>query len=147
MINMNGNSKKESEKESEEFVITSPQAPVKPEEMKSECLPEAGCGIQSQAHGPEETKKEAYGFKIGQKVLQMTVSATELTRIEPDDDETGLALVEVKYRLRWEGITGQGMEKDVTISFTQEAPEGSEEVLLQQEMMALMLEAKRRFVS
>jgi hypothetical protein len=53
--------------------------------------------------------------------------------------------VEAKYRLKWQGITGQGMEKDVTINSMQACDEGTEEILLQQEMMALMLEAKRRF--
>jgi hypothetical protein len=38
------------------------------------------------------------------------------------------------------------MEKDVTIRFVQATPDGTEEVMLQHEMMALMLEAKRRYV-
>lgn len=132
MISMNGNDKKGLEKAPEDAnsMENENPTPVKIPPVK-----------------PEDTRKEAYGFKIGQKTLKMTVSAVELTRIEPDEEETGLGVVEVKYRLRWEGITGQGMEKDVTIQFTMEAPDGTEEVLLQQEMMGLMLEAKRRFIS
>jgi len=37
------------------------------------------------------------------------------------------------------------MEKDVTIRFVQAAPEGTEEAMLQEEMMALMVEARRKF--
>jgi hypothetical protein len=39
------------------------------------------------------------------------------------------------------------MEKDVSIRFAQAAPEGTEDAMLQHEMMALMLDATRRFVS
>jgi len=99
-----------------------------------------------QSRKPQAPAKEAFGYKIGQKTLEMTISATEINRVEPEEGQ-GLGLVEAKYRLRWQGITGQGMEKDVTINFMQACDEGTEEVLLQQEMMALMLEAKRRFVS
>lgn len=57
-----------------------------------------------------------------------------------------LEVVEANYHLRWEGITGVGMETDVAIRFVQAAPEGAEEAMLQHEMMALMLEAKRIYV-
>lgn len=111
------------------------------------CPVEEGCGITKTDGGaPLHGDKTAYGFKLGQRTLQMTVTATEVTRVEPEDD-SGMTLVEAKYRLKWQGITGQGMEKDVTINFMQACDEGTEETLLQQEMMALMLETKRRFVS
>jgi hypothetical protein len=92
-------------------------------------------------------KGESYGFKLGKKkILQMTITATEINRV--GNDEGGPeSLMEVRYHLRWEGVTGQGMEKDITIRFVQDTPEGTEEIILQQEMMALMLEAKRRYVS
>lgn len=93
----------------------------------------------------QASTKEAFGYKMGQKTLHMTISAIEINRVEPDESQD-LGMVEVKYHLRWEGITGQGMEKDVSIRFVQAAPEGTEEVMLQQEMMTLMLEAKRRYV-
>lgn len=47
----------------------------------------------------------AYGFKLGQRTLQMIITATEVTRVTPEDD-SGKALVEAKYRLRWQGIAG-----------------------------------------
>lgn len=110
------------------------------------CSAEDGCGLTKTETGALlKGDKTAYGFKLGQRALQMTITATEVTRVEPEDD-SGQTLVEAKYRLRWQGITGQGMEKDVTINFMQACDEGTEEALLQQEMMALMLEAKRRFV-
>ncbi len=106
-----------------------------------------GCGLTKTDGGALlKSDKTAYGFKLGQRTLQMTVTATEVTRVEPEND-SGMALVEAKYRLRWQGITGQGMEKDVTINFMQTCDEGTEEALLQQEMMALMQEAMRRFIS
>lgn len=112
------------------------------------CLVENGCDLTKTEGGALlKSDKTAYGFKLGQRTLQMTITATEVTRVEPEDDSGRQALVEAKYRLRWQGITGQGMEKDVTINFMQACDEGIEETLLQQEMMALMLEAKRRFVS
>jgi len=89
-------------------------------------------------------EKEAFGFKLGKKVLQMTITATEITRVEPDGDQ---GLMEAKYKLTWQGITGKGLEKDVTIRFMMDTPEGTEDVLLQQEMMVLIQEAKRKFVS
>lgn len=89
--------------------------------------------------------KEAFGFKIGQKTLEVTIIATEINRVEAEEGQD-LDLIEVKYRLRWEGITGQGMEKDVSIRFAQAAPEGTEDAMLQHEMMALMLEANRKYV-
>lgn len=111
------------------------------------CSAEDGCGLTKTEGGALlKSDKTAYGFKLGQRTLQMTVTATEVTRVEPEDD-SGMAMVEAKYRLRWQGITDQGMEKDVTINFMQACDEGTEEALLQQEMMALMLEAKRIFVS
>lgn len=85
--------------------------------------------------------KEAFGFKVGKKTLRMTITATEINRVEGEE-----GLYEVRYKLRWEGVLGQGMEKDVTIRIYQDVPEGTEESMLQQEMMGLMLEAKRRFV-
>jgi len=91
---------------------------------------------------PQAPAKEAFGYKIGQKILEMTISATEINRIETEGQDLGV--VEAKYHLRWEGVIGAGMEKDVTIRFVQAAPEGTEEAMLQHEMMALMLEAKRR---
>jgi hypothetical protein len=94
---------------------------------------------------PQAPAKEAFGYKIGQKTLEMTISATEINRVEPEKGQD-LGVVEAKYHLRWEGVTGQGMEKDVTIRFVQATPDGTEEVMLQHEMMALMLEAKRRYV-
>jgi len=116
---------------------------------------EKGPGAAEQPAGKAEPitteqpagKGEAYGFKLGKKkVLQMTITATEINRV--GNDEGGPeSLMEVRYHLRWEGVTGQGMEKDVTIRFVQDTPEGTEEIILQQEMMALMLEAKRRYVS
>ena len=111
------------------------------------CPSKEGCGLFKIEGGAIlQGDKTAYGFKLGQRTLQMTVTATEVTRVEPENDSSQ-ALVEAKYRLRWQGITGQGMEKDVTINFMQACDEGTEEALLQQEMMALMLEAKRRFIS
>jgi len=111
------------------------------------CPAEEGCSLtKTEAGALLKSDKTAYGFKLGQRTLQMTITATEVTRVEPEDDSS-MALVEAKYRLKWQGITGQGMEKDVTINFMQASDEGTEESLLQQEMMALMLEAKRRFVS
>jgi len=109
------------------------------------CPAEDGCGLpKTEAEALLKSDKTAYGFKVGQRTLQMTVTATEVTRVEPEED-SGQAFVEAKYHLRWQGITGQGMEKDVTINFIQACDEGTEEILLQQEMMALILEAKRRF--
>jgi hypothetical protein len=109
------------------------------------CPAEEGCDLTKTEGGALlKGDKTAYGFKLGQRTLQMTITATEVTRVEPADD-SGQALVEAKYRLRWQGITGQGLEKDVTINSMQACDEGTEEILLKQEMMALMLEAKRRF--
>lgn len=111
------------------------------------CPSKEGCSLTKTDGGALlHGDKTAYGFKLGQRTLQMTVTATEVTRVEPEDD-SGMAMVEAKYRLRWQGITGQGLEKDVTINFMQACDEGTEEALLQQEMMALMLEAKRRFAA
>jgi len=99
-------------------------------------------GEKKAAEGPAVLpSKEAYGFRVGRKkTLKMTITATEINRVE---DEEGL--YEVRYKLRWEGVQGQGMEKDVTIRIYQDVPEGTEESMLQQEMMGLMLEAKRRY--
>lgn len=110
------------------------------------CSAEDGCLTKTEAAALLKSNKTAYGFKLRQRTLQMTITATEVTRVEPEDD-SGMAFVEAKYRLKWQGITGQGMEKDVTINFMQACDEGTEEALLQQEMIALMMEAKRRFVS
>ncbi len=109
------------------------------------CPAEDGCGLtKTEAAALLKSDKTAYGFRLGQRTLKMIVTATEVTRVEPEDNSSQ-ALVEARYRLKWQGITGQGMEKDVTINFMQACDEGTEEALLQQEMMALMLEAKRRF--
>jgi len=98
-------------------------------------------GEKKAAEGPAVLpSKEAYGFKVGKKTLKMTITATEINRVEGEE-----GLYEVRYKLRWEGVQGQGMEKDVTIRIYQDVPEGTEESMLQQEMMGLMLEAKRRY--
>ena len=102
---------------------------------------EAVSAAVAPADGPAKMPdKEAFGFKVGKKVLKMTITATEISRVEGDE-----GLYEVRYKLRWEGVIGKGMEKDATIRIYQDVPEGTEEALLQEEMMALMLEAKRRY--
>jgi hypothetical protein len=111
------------------------------------CPVKDGCDLtKTEGRALLKSDKTAYGFKIGQRTLQMTITATEVTRVELEDD-LSQALVEAKYHLKWQGITGQGMEKDITIHFIQDCDEGTEEALIQQEMMALMIEAKRRFGS
>lgn len=113
-------------------------------EEKSGQVPPGAPIEKTEEKTAEAPVKEAFGFKLGKKVLQMTITATEITRVEHDDDGDGQGLMEAKYKLSWKGITGKGMEKDVTIRFMMSTPEGTEEILLQQEMMALMQEARRR---
>lgn len=64
----------------------------------------------------------------------MTISAKEINRVETEKGQD-LGVVEAKYHLRWEGVTGAGMEKDVIIRIVKAAPEGTEGVMLQEEMM------------
>lgn len=44
----------------------------------------------------------------------MAISATEINKVGPEQEQD-LGMVEVKYHLRWDGVTDQSMEKDATV--------------------------------
>jgi hypothetical protein len=50
------------------------------------CPAEEGCGLtKTEGEALLKSDKTAYGFKLGHRTLQMTITATEVTRVEPED--------------------------------------------------------------